>query len=67
MGIAETKAKLLNANDRCDGCGAQAYVWVKGVSGELMFCRHHYNKIMNNADAKKSMDSFAFEVVDERE
>jgi len=30
------------ALDRCDRCGAQAYVRVKLASGrELMFCAHH--------------------------
>jgi hypothetical protein len=30
------------ALDRCDRCGAQAYVRVKLISGgELLFCAHH--------------------------
>jgi hypothetical protein len=32
----------LAVSDRCDSCGAQAYVQVTGVSGDLMFCGHHY-------------------------
>jgi hypothetical protein len=32
----------LNAADRCDRCGAQAYVRVTLASGfELLFCAHH--------------------------
>lgn len=31
----------LNAGDRCDSCGAQAYVRVTMTSGELFFCAHH--------------------------
>ena len=32
----------LNASDRCDRCGAQAYVRVTMTSGfELLFCAHH--------------------------
>jgi len=32
----------LNAADRCDRCGAQAFVRVTLVSGfELLFCAHH--------------------------
>ena len=46
--------------DRCDRCGAQAFVLVKGVSGELYFCGHHYQK--NEA----ALIKFAYEVVDER-
>lgn len=33
----------LTTLDRCDRCGAQAYVQVKLIKdGELMFCGHHY-------------------------
>jgi hypothetical protein len=32
----------LNASDRCDRCGAQAYVRVIMANGfELLFCAHH--------------------------
>ncbi|GAA2103662.1 hypothetical protein GCM10009841_20950 [Microlunatus panaciterrae] len=32
----------LNAADRCDRCGAQAYVRVTlAAGGELLFCAHH--------------------------
>lgn len=31
----------LTAEDRCDSCGAQAYVRVTMTSGELLFCAHH--------------------------
>lgn len=31
----------LTAIDRCDRCGAQAYVRVHLKGGELMFCAHH--------------------------
>ncbi|MEH3034834.1 MAG: hypothetical protein PGN07_12630 [Aeromicrobium erythreum] len=32
----------LNATDRCDRCGAQAYVRVELAGGsELLFCGHH--------------------------
>jgi hypothetical protein len=35
----------LNANDRCDGCGAQAYVVVANPSGStLLLCGHHFTK-----------------------
>lgn len=58
---------LLDAKDRCDSCDAQAYVWVKGITGELMFCSHHYDSIMNNPAGYRSMMSFMLEVLDERE
>jgi hypothetical protein len=58
---------ILNALDRCDSCSAQAYVMVKGSTGELLFCGHHYDKIMNNPDAYIKMMAFMLEVVDERD
>lgn len=37
----QTRTPLL-ADDRCDRCGAQAYVRVMLASGsELLFCAHH--------------------------
>lgn len=57
----------LTANDRCDSCSAQAYVRIKGSTGELYFCGHHYDKIMNNPDGYTKMMGFMLEVLDERE
>jgi len=34
----------LTAQDRCDSCGAQAYIRVQLGSGELFFCAHHGKK-----------------------
>jgi hypothetical protein len=31
----------LTAADRCDRCGAQAFVRVVLASGDLLFCGHH--------------------------
>jgi hypothetical protein len=61
------KEWLLKATDRCDSCPSEALVKVTGLSGDLMFCGHHYNKIMNNAVGYDKMISFALTVVDERE
>jgi hypothetical protein len=55
------KEYILKATDRCDSCNAQAYVVVKGVGGELMFCAHHYKK--NEIKLKE----YAFEIIDERD
>jgi hypothetical protein len=59
----------LDANARCDSqdCNAQAYVHAIGVIGSLMFCAHHYNKIMDNAVGYDKMIKFAYQIVDERE
>ena len=39
----------LTALDRCDRCGAQAYVRVTLASGgELLFCAHHGKKYESN-------------------
>jgi hypothetical protein len=51
----------LTATDRCDYCGAQAYVRVIGVTGSLDFCGHHYNR------HEDKLTSFAFETIDERD
>jgi hypothetical protein len=68
MNIMETSERvyLLDATDRCDSCPSQAYVKVIGNVGELLFCSHHYNKIMNNPVGYKNMMSFMVEVIDER-
>ena len=50
----------LSAQDRCDRCGAQAYVRVTLLSGgELLFCAHHY------AEFKPALESQSATVVDE--
>jgi hypothetical protein len=64
--MAEQKVKeeakyILGPVDRCDQCSAEALVLVKGVTGELMFCSHHYNK--NEA----ALIKFSYEIIDERE
>jgi hypothetical protein len=65
MDIQE-KVYLLDATDRCDSCASQAYVKVIGNIGELLFCSHHYNKIMNSPTGYKNMMSFMVEIIDER-
>lgn len=50
------EATPLNALDRCDRCGAQAYVRATLASGgELMFCAHHgkeYAEKLKTIEAK---------------
>lgn len=65
--IVVEKEHVLKIADRCDQCNAQAYVLVKGSTGDLMFCGHHYEKIMNNPDAYTKMMAFMLEIIDERE
>lgn len=64
--VKEKQWKLTNL-DRCDKCNARAYILIKGSTGELLFCNHHYEKIMNNPDSYTKMMSFMLEIVDERE
>ncbi len=40
----EAPTTQLSALDRCDQCGAQAYIRVGVGSGELLFCAHHGHK-----------------------
>jgi hypothetical protein len=63
----EEKVWLLGATDRCDSCAAEALVKVTGISGELLFCGHHYNKIMDDVVGYKKMMAFAITILDERE
>lgn len=65
--MVETAEWTLTALDRCDSCNAQAYIQVTGVTGDLFFCGHHYEKIVGNAVGYDKMMKFAFKVVDERE
>ncbi len=45
MMSATLEARELSALDRCDACGAQAYVRVVFASGnDLVFCGHHARK-----------------------
>lgn len=38
---AESLERPLTTADRCDACGAQAFVRVVLAAGELLFCGHH--------------------------
>lgn len=37
-----TEAPTMNATDRCDRCGAQAYVETKHGDMVLLWCVHHF-------------------------
>lgn len=67
--MSEAVEWVLTANDRCDvkDCGAQAYVKATGVSGDLFFCGHHYELIVNESSGYDKMMKFAFNIIDERE
>jgi hypothetical protein len=42
--IVRNESAPLSGSDRCDSCGAQAYVRVTIPSGQLLFCGHHAAK-----------------------
>lgn len=65
--IEDKKEQTLKVIDRCDRCDAQAFVLVKGMTGELLFCGHHYNKIISNPEGAEKLNKFAYQVIDERE
>lgn len=67
--MTETVEWVLTATDRCDArdCGAQAYVKATGVAGELLFCGHHYEKIVNDSNGYDKIMKFAYSITDERE
>ncbi|UDL16428.1 hypothetical protein SEA_ZOOMAN_187 [Microbacterium phage Zooman] len=52
----------LNHSDRCDACGAQAFVWINMPNSThgLLYCSHHFNRF----EAK--LREHAIDVIDER-
>jgi hypothetical protein len=65
--LVEEKQWTLDASHRCDVCGSQAYVQTIGTSGDLLFCAHHYQGILNNEKAQEAMTQFAYQIIDERQ
>ena len=66
--VTDQQEWTLTAVDRCDAdCSAQAFVKAIGVSGELLFCSHHYNKIADNAIGYANLEKFAYQIIDERD
>ena len=62
MSTSVIENAALSASDRCDRCGAQAYVRVTLASGfDLLFCVHHSKE---HADKLKQV---ALEIHDESE
>lgn len=45
------KKPRFTALDRCDRCGAQAYVEAEVEAGVLLFCSHHANKFRPQMEA----------------
>ena len=43
---------------KCDVCPAQAMHLVRGTSGELTLCGHHYNK------DKEALDKWGYEMIE---
>ena len=57
--VKKQEDKVLKIADRCDRCGAKAFVLATGVSGELMFCGHHYHKY------EYAITQWAYKIVNE--
>ena len=50
-----TLAPSLSAADRCDRCGAQAYIRARLIGGgELLFCAHHGRQHLPQLQARAS-------------
>ncbi|GAC1370031.1 MAG: hypothetical protein NVSMB39_2470 [Candidatus Saccharimonadales bacterium] len=51
-----TADRTLNALDRCDRCGAQAYVRVvlEKTGGKLLFCGHHARAVESTVRPQSS-------------
>lgn len=65
--LTQEKTRTLTALDRCDRCSARAYVLVEGNIGELLFCSHHYNAIIDNAVGYDKLMKFMKSIVDDRQ
>lgn len=59
--MTEAAERHLKEADRCDRCGAQAFVHVELTEGMLLFCGHDYAKY----EAK--LEAVALAVIDERD
>ncbi|MBF4590334.1 MULTISPECIES: DUF7455 domain-containing protein [unclassified Curtobacterium] len=59
LSIDDVSNHQLTAADRCDSCGAQAYIRATMASGELYFCAHH------GAEFKDKLAATAIEWHDE--
>ncbi len=55
----EIDDRELTALDRCDACGAQAYVRATLATGDLYFCAHH------GAEVRAKLEPIALEWHDE--
>ena len=42
--ILEVPPVALTYSDRCDRCGAQAFIKIILLTGELLFCVHHFTQ-----------------------
>lgn len=60
MSTIAIEEKSLTTADRCDACGAQAYVRVVMSYGELQFCGHHANMHLDK------LEENAINIIDQR-
>lgn len=53
---------VLTHADRCDACGAQAFIWVNmpNSNSGLLYCSHHFNRF------EDGLRKVAIEIYDER-
>lgn len=64
--VVEAEARplsdTLNNADRCDQCGAQAFVWVNMPNSQagLLYCGHHFNR------NEEGLRKVAIDIWDER-
>lgn len=59
--MEKEKQQVLNVQDRCDRCNAQAFVFAQGINGDLLFCGHHFTK------HEEALYNWAYEIIDERD
>jgi hypothetical protein len=59
--MPSTRLYLIRVADRCDRCGAQAFVLAKVLETDLFFCGHHFH------EHESKIREVAASVVDERD
>lgn len=47
----------LLVTDRCDSCGAQAFVLTTHLAGSLMWCAHHFRRYEATLEDQKVLDN----------
>lgn len=54
--VSDVTSLVLKVSDRCDACGAQAFVVTSHNAGHLLWCQHHFRKYDDKLAPLKVLD-----------